>query len=109
MDTIDFGKVFAFTAVDIFSREADVYLAPALTSAEGTNFLVRCLLLRFTHASVSTRALLPSFRPMAAPSLKARSPKAWERYAFVIESRVATKRTNKITMSRSTARYGGSV
>jgi transposase len=48
MDTIDFGKVFAFTAVDIFSREADVYLAPALTSAEGKNFLNRCLPLRFS-------------------------------------------------------------
>lgn len=47
MDTIDFGKVFAFTAVDIFSREADVYLAPALTSVEGKNFLLRCVPLRF--------------------------------------------------------------
>ena len=26
MDTIHFGAVFAFTAVDIFSREADVLL-----------------------------------------------------------------------------------
>lgn len=48
MDTIAFGKVFAFTAVDIYSREADVYLAPALTSAEGKNFLLRCLPLRFS-------------------------------------------------------------
>jgi transposase len=48
MDTIDFGKVFAFTAVDIFSREADVYLAPSLTSVEGKNFLLRCLPLRFS-------------------------------------------------------------
>ncbi len=31
MDTIDFVRVFAFTAVDIFSREADVFLAPELT------------------------------------------------------------------------------
>lgn len=48
MDTIDYGKVFAFTAIDIFSREADVYLAPCLTSAEGSNFLLRCLPLRFS-------------------------------------------------------------
>jgi transposase len=48
MDTVMFGKVFAFTAVDIFSREADVYLAPALTSLEGKNFLLRCLPLRFS-------------------------------------------------------------
>ena len=31
MDTIDFGEVFAFTSVDIFSKEADVFLAPDLT------------------------------------------------------------------------------
>jgi transposase InsO family protein len=48
MDTIDCGKVFAFTAVDIFSREANVYLAPALTSMEGKNFLLRTLALRFS-------------------------------------------------------------
>ncbi len=39
MDTIDFGAVFAFTAVDIFSKEADIYLASALTSDEGRTFL----------------------------------------------------------------------
>jgi transposase len=46
-DTIDFAKVFAFTAseatlggrVDIFSREADVFLAGELTSAQGKAFL----------------------------------------------------------------------
>lgn len=48
MDTVDFGKVFAFTAVDIFSREADIYLAPSLTSFEGKNFLHRALPLRFS-------------------------------------------------------------
>lgn len=48
MDTVMFGKVFAFTAIDIFSREADIYMAPALTSWEGRNFLMRCLPLRFS-------------------------------------------------------------
>lgn len=48
MDTVHFGKVFAFTAVDIFSREADIYLAPALTSTEGSSFLARCVPLRFS-------------------------------------------------------------
>ena len=32
MDTVDFGEVFAFTAVDIYSREADVVLRPSLKS-----------------------------------------------------------------------------
>jgi transposase InsO family protein len=35
MDTIDFGGVFAFTAVDIFTREGKVVLQPGLTGKEG--------------------------------------------------------------------------
>jgi transposase InsO family protein len=35
MDTIDFGKVFAFTAVDIFTREGQVVLRPGLTAQDG--------------------------------------------------------------------------
>ncbi len=35
MDTIDFGQVFAFTAVDIFTREAQVVLRPGLTAHDG--------------------------------------------------------------------------
>ena len=47
MDTIDFGEVYAFTAVDIFSREVDVLLRPALTSADGVIFLETCMQRRF--------------------------------------------------------------
>lgn len=47
MDTIDFGTIFAFTAVDIFSREADVVLRPSLTSADGAVFLDTCMQRRF--------------------------------------------------------------
>ena len=39
MDTIDFGGLFAFTAIDCFSREADILLAPELTSKYGYQFL----------------------------------------------------------------------
>lgn len=52
MDTIDFGKVFAFTAVDIFSREADVFLAGELTSGQGKAFLHQCMARRFTPGQV---------------------------------------------------------
>lgn len=52
MDTIDLGKVLAFTAVDIFSKEADVYLAPALTAAEGRAFLEVCMRRRFAPGRV---------------------------------------------------------
>jgi transposase len=46
-DTIDFGGVFAFTAVDIWSKEADVLLRPALTSQDGLIFLQHCMGRRF--------------------------------------------------------------
>lgn len=49
MDTIDFGGVFAFTGVDIYSREADVYLAPALSAQEGYRFLQLCMQRRFDN------------------------------------------------------------
>lgn len=47
MDTIDFGEVFAFTAVDIYSKEADVSLAPSLTAREGYRFLQTSMQRRF--------------------------------------------------------------
>lgn len=49
MDSIDFGGLFAFTAVDIFSREADILLRPALTAEHGTAFLHRCMRRRFNR------------------------------------------------------------
>ena len=47
MDTIDFGGLFAFTAIDIFTREADVFLAPELTARFGAEFLYRSMERRF--------------------------------------------------------------
>lgn len=49
MDTVDFGGLFAFTAVDIFSREADVLLRPALTAQNGVAFLHRSMRRRFNR------------------------------------------------------------
>lgn len=49
MDTIDFGGLFAFTAVDIYSREADVLLRSALTAENGAAFLHRCMRRRFNR------------------------------------------------------------
>lgn len=51
MDSIDFGAVFAFTAVDIFSKEADIVLAPELTSQHGVRFLDTCMQRRFNSHS----------------------------------------------------------
>lgn len=47
MDSIDFGGVFAFTAIDCCSREADVLIAPELTSRYGHRFLQQSMDRRF--------------------------------------------------------------
>jgi hypothetical protein len=39
MDSVDFGGLFAFTAIDIYTREADVLLVPELTAPYGLRFL----------------------------------------------------------------------
>lgn len=47
MDTVDFGGIYAFTGVDIFSREADILLAPELTARYGYQFLEQSMDRRF--------------------------------------------------------------
>lgn len=46
-DSIAFGGLFAFTAVDIWSKEADILLRPSLTSEDGLGFLQSCMARRF--------------------------------------------------------------
>lgn len=47
MDTIDFGDLFAFTGIDIYTREADILIAPALTADFGYQFLKQSMDRRF--------------------------------------------------------------
>jgi transposase len=47
MDTVFFGDVFAFTAIDIFTKESDVLLRPALEGVDGKAFLEYCMPRRF--------------------------------------------------------------
>lgn len=47
IDTVNFGQVFAFTAIDIFSKEAAVLLRPSLEGADGRAFLQTCMPTRF--------------------------------------------------------------
>jgi len=47
MDTVDFGAVFAFTAIDIYSKECDVLLRPSLEAIDGQAFLYACMPRRF--------------------------------------------------------------
>ena len=42
VDTVDFGEVFAFVAVDIFSKEGAVLLRPSLDAQDGRLFLRHC-------------------------------------------------------------------
>lgn len=49
MDTVDFGDIYAFTGVDIFTREADIFLAPELTAKFGHEFLVKSMGRRFNN------------------------------------------------------------
>lgn len=39
MDSVDFGQVYAFTGIDICSKEASVKLYPTLTAQDGLDFL----------------------------------------------------------------------
>jgi transposase len=41
MDTVDFGELYAFTAVDIFTREADVFITTELTGRATTVGVIR--------------------------------------------------------------------
>lgn len=49
MDSIDFGGLFAFTAVDCFTREADILLAPRLESEYGYRFLKQSMIRRYDN------------------------------------------------------------
>ena len=49
MDSIDFGGLFAFTAIDIYTREADILLAPELTALNGLRFLKQSMTRRFDN------------------------------------------------------------
>jgi len=47
IDSMDFGDIYAFTAIDIFTKEADILLAPALTAKYGTKLLFQSMRRRF--------------------------------------------------------------
>lgn len=47
MDSIDFGELFAFTGIDIYTKETDILLTPALTALYGDQFLTQSMTRRF--------------------------------------------------------------
>lgn len=52
MDTVDFGQVFAFTGVDIFTKEVSVKLYESLTAKDGLDFLTFSFNNRFNHTEL---------------------------------------------------------
>lgn len=52
MDSVDFGSIFAFTGIDIFTKEVAVKLFTSLTSYDGAVFLHHAFKTRFTHTDL---------------------------------------------------------
>lgn len=52
MDTVDFGDVFAFTGIDIFSKEAVIKLYGSLTAKDGLDFLRFSFNSRYHHTEL---------------------------------------------------------
>jgi transposase len=63
MDTVAFGHLFAFTGIDIYTKEAEVMLRPTLTSNDGAAFLQTAMSRRFTgHVEVLQTDGGPEFK-----------------------------------------------
>jgi transposase InsO family protein len=62
MDTVHFGMVFAFTAVDTFSKDISVKLYPTLTSSDGKDFLHHSFTNRFQHTELLQTDGGPEFK-----------------------------------------------
>lgn len=52
MDSVHFGMVYAFTAVDTFAKDVSVRLYPSLTSTDGRDFLEHSFQDRFHHTDL---------------------------------------------------------
>lgn len=52
MDTVDFGQIYAFTAVDICSREVVVRLYQSLTAQDGLDFLKYSFTSKYNHTDL---------------------------------------------------------
>lgn len=62
MDTVHFGMVFAFTAVDTFAKDVSVKLYPTLTSTDGKDFLTHSFEDRFHHVELLQTDGGPEFK-----------------------------------------------
>lgn len=62
MDTVDFGYIFAFTSIDIFSKDVSVKLYPSLTSSDGSDFLKHSMEGRYVHTDLLQTDGGPEFK-----------------------------------------------
>lgn len=62
MDTVDFGAVFAFTGIDIFTKEVSVRLYPLLTAKDGLDFLTHSFQDRFNYTRLLQTDGGPEFK-----------------------------------------------
>jgi transposase InsO family protein len=62
MDTVHFGMVYAFTAVDTFAKDVSVRLYPTLTSTDGKDFLEQSFQNRFHHTELLQTDGGPEFK-----------------------------------------------
>lgn len=62
MDTVDFGQIFAFTGVDIFTKEVSVKLYCSLTAKDGLDFLNYSFAKRYNHVELLQTDGGPEFK-----------------------------------------------
>lgn len=62
MDSIDLGELFAFTGIDIFTKEVAVRLYCSLTSKDGADFLRSSMKRRFHHTRLLQTDGGPEFK-----------------------------------------------
>ena len=94
MDTLDLGELYAFTAIDTFTKEAQVVIRPSLQAEDG-----KAALEQIMRAFVAAK----SSRPTAAPSSRRTLPKRSPTTPTAIASHVRTRRMSRLSSSASTA------
>ena len=62
MDTVDFGRIYAFTGIDIFTKEVAVKLYGSLTAKEGLDFLTFSFTNCYQHTEVLQTDGGPEFK-----------------------------------------------
>jgi hypothetical protein len=98
MDTVAFSHLFAFTEIDMYTKEAAVMLRPTLTSDDGATFLHTAMTQRFTGR-------VEVLQTDGARSSRGRLPGRPVIIATGIALPVPTRRTSKPTLKVSTVPY----